>query len=96
MPQDAQGSYIAAAELPKGAQPPYQGKPVWEDADYRGWHLLVRRLEGDPVPHVVAAGMNTNTGRFEAHAERQEGPTPASVRQWVDALVAGTVPGGDV
>ena len=94
MPQDAFGSYIAASELPKGVQPPYVGKTVWEDTNYNGWHLLVRRLDGDPLPHVVVAGHNPNTDRHEAHAERQEGATPASVRAWVNAIIAGTAPGG--
>ena len=83
---DGFGEFIEARDLPRECKPPYKGKTVWE-GQHREWRILVRRLANDPVPHVVASGHGPD-GKFYTHAARKEGATPATVRHWVDGLIA--------
>jgi hypothetical protein len=86
---DAFGSTIAASELPRECKPPYRGRTVGA-GDHCGWRYVVRRIDGDPLPHVVVTGFAA-TGKYQAHAKRLAGATPATVRQWVDSLIAADV-----
>jgi hypothetical protein len=83
---DAFGSTIDARDLPRDCKPPYRGRTIWE-GQHREWRIVVRRLENDPAPHIVVSGHGPD-GRFYSHAAREEGATPATVRQWVDRLIA--------
>ena len=57
--------------------------------EHMAWIVTVSRLDGDPVPHVVAWGDHPVSGLLEAHADRLPGATPATVRSWVESLLVG-------
>ena len=57
--------------------------------EHLDWEITVSRLDGDPVPHVVAWGDHPVSGLLEAHADRLPGATPATVRSWVESLLVG-------
>ena len=83
---DAFGSMIEARDLPRECRPPYRGRTAWTGT-HRGWRILVTRIEGDPLPHVVVSG-HTTADSYEIHAKRLDGAAPASVRAWIDELLA--------
>ena len=81
MARDEHGLYVSAKECP--ANEPYRAATLWAGS-HGNWRLTVERVEGDPLPHLVAFHIETGI----CHAERREASTPAQAKAWTDELPA--------